>query len=760
MAADAVPVGTVRRRLRIEGVVQGVGFRPFAYGVATDLGLAGFVANDERGVVMEVEGTEAGLSTLVDRLVRQAPPNAVVARIRPEALPPSGETRFSIATSRTTGARHALVAPDVATCEACLRELFDPADRRHRHPFITCNACGPRFTIVRDVPYDRPATSMAPFAPCAACRREYDDPADRRFHAQAIACPACGPRLRLLDGDGRVREGDPVAGAVALLAAGAVVAVKGIGGYHLAVAASDAPAVARLRRRKRREAKPFAVMAADLDVARRLGRVDAAAAALLASPARPIVLVERRADAGIAAEVAPGSGLVGLLLPYTPLHHLLCRAVGAPIVLTSGNVSDEPIAIDDAEALARLRGIADAFLVHDRAIQVRADDSVVRPLRAGATTLRRSRGAAPQPLRLPVAARRPILACGAGLKSTFCLAAGELAFVSPHVGDLDGAATLRAFRDGIEHHRRLFGIDPEVVVHDLHPDYPSTRHARSLSGVELLAVQHHHAHVAACLAEHGERGPAIGIAFDGLGYGSDGTLWGGEVFVGEPGGFRRAAHLSVIAMPGGTAAIRQPWRMAAAYLAALGEEAPEDLPLWRRHRREWAPVLSAVRAGVNAPRTSSVGRLFDAVAALCGAGDACSYEGQAAMALEQLADASEDGAYDAGVGGEPVEIRAGDLVAAVVDDLRAGVDPRVVAVRFHRGVSAAVERVCRLLRDRTGLALVALGGGVFQNALLVDDTVGRLERAAFRVLVPSVIPPNDGGISFGQAAIAARVAGG
>jgi hydrogenase maturation protein HypF len=749
--------GRVRSQLRVEGIVQGVGFRPFVHGLATRLGLAGLVGNDAHGVFVEVEGSAVAVEAFRAGLEREAPPLAVIERVTAVPMPATGVSGFEIVASRGSGERSALVSPDTATCADCLADLADPGDRRHRYPFTNCTNCGPRFTIVRDVPYDRPNTTMAGFAMCPACAAEYHDPADRRFHAQPTCCPACGPRPRLLGG--AERAGEPIAEAAGLLLEGAVVAVKGLGGYHLAADASSEPAVAALRSRKHREDKPFAVMVPDLDWARRLCRVDDVEARVLASPRRPIVLLARRRDAPLASQVAPGNRSLGLLLPYTPLHHLLLAEVGRPIVLTSGNLSDEPIAYQDDDALQRLGGIADWFLVHDRPIHMRTDDSVTRVFAGRELPLRRSRGYAPQPLALPWPFRRPVLACGAELKSTFCVAKGRHAFVSHHIGDLENYETLRSFTEGIEHFRRLFDAVPELVAHDLHPEYLSTKYALDLEGVELLGVQHHHAHVASCLADNGEAGKVIGVAFDGTGWGGDGTIWGGEVLAADLRSFERLGHLETVPLPGGAAAIREPWRMAAVYLeAAFGEAVPERLGVVARNRDRWSRVLSLARSGVGSLPTSSAGRLFDAVAALLDVRDAINYEGQAAVELEQRADPREPGAYGARIeDGWPFRIAGADLVRAAVEDLAAGARPEAVAARFHNGVAAAVVAGCSLAREATGLGTVALSGGVFQNLLLLERTVAGLKARGFRVLVHGRVPPNDGGISLGQAAIAGAI---
>jgi hydrogenase maturation protein HypF len=744
----------VRTAVRVEGIVQGVGFRPFVYSLATRLGLGGLVGNDVDGVFAEIEGAPEAVKEFLLSLERDAPPLARIERVTATPLAPDGCADFAIAPSAPDGQRHALVPADTAACADCLAELADPADRRYGYPFINCTNCGPRFTIIGDVPYDRALTTMAGFAMCRRCAAEYHDPADRRFHAQPVCCPACGPRLSLLRPDGTQVLGDPLTIAAGVLRQGQALAVKGLGGYHLAVEAASESAAAALRQRKHREDKPFAVMVADAAAAARLCEVSQAEADLLASPRRPIVLLARRPDASIAAAVAPGNRQLGIMLPYTPLHHLLLRQAGGPIVLTSGNVSDEPIAFRDADALSRLSGLADAFLTNDRAIHIRTDDSVVRAFRGRPSVLRRSRGYVPEPLAVRAGFRRPVLACGAELKNTFCLGSGGRAFISQHIGDLENYETLRSFSEGIEHFKRLFDITPELVAHDLHPDYLSTRYAAGLSGVELAGVQHHHAHIASCLADNGADGPVIGVAFDGTGYGTDGTIWGGEFLVADLAGFERAGHLAAVPMPGGAAAIRQPWRMAAAYLDAAGGPLA-GLDVARRNEASWAPAIQLARRGINAPLTSSAGRLFDAVAAVLGVRDAINYEGQAAVELEQLADTTERGSYRARIRpGPPVQVAGADLVRAVADDLIAGTSRAVIAARFHNGVAAVIEECCTLLREQHGLMVVALSGGVFQNLLLCNEVIGRLTARGFDVLVHSQVPCNDGGISLGQAVVA------
>jgi hydrogenase maturation protein HypF len=749
----------------VSGTVQGVGFRPFVYRLAHELALSGWVLNDTRGVLAEVEGAAPALARFLERLDAEAPPLAAVERIDSEPLAPSGGTRFEILASAASGEAETPVSPDGATCADCLAELFDPADRRHRYPFVNCTNCGPRFTIVTGVPYDRPLTTMAGFEMCAACRAEYEDPLDRRFHAQPNACPVCGPRARLTGGGGEDvglgAAADPVAAAAAALIAGAIVAVKGLGGYHLACRADEEAAVAGLRSRKHREDKPFALLVPDVAAARDLVELGEAEAALLCSRAQPIVLAPRRDGAAVASALAPGARELGLMLPYAPLHHLLAADAGMPLVLTSANVSDEPIAYRDADALERLGAIADFFLLHDRPIHTRTDDSVARAVRLGRRRpllLRRSRGYVPASLSLPIAAPSQVLACGAELKSTFCLAKGGRAWVGHHIGDLENFETLRSFEEGIEHFQRLFAVEPRICAHDLHPEYLSTKYALEREGVETVGVQHHHAHLAACLAEHGETGPALGAIYDGTGFGTDGTVWGGELLLGDLRDFERAGHLRPVCLPGGAAAIREPWRMACAWLtAALGPR--PDLPAALAgavEPREWRNCCRLIEGRLGSPETTSAGRLFDAVGALCGGRRRINYEGQAAIELEALADPAERGFYEM-----PVSHRGTTVIdpvpalLALLAELRAGESPARIAARFHNSVAESTAAACAGLAGAAGLELVVLSGGVFQNRLLLERTALLIEAAGLRVLVPERLPVNDGGISFGQAAVAA-----
>jgi len=765
---------------RVDGVVQGVGFRPFVHRLAREHRLAGWVRNDERGVVLEVEGERDALERFLRRLADEAPPLAVVEHVRAAPLEATGERGFRILQSQSTGEQAALVSPDVAPCRDCLAELLDPRDRRYRYPFVNCTNCGPRFTIVRGVPYDRPLTTMAAFEMCTACRAEYEDPASRRFHAQPNACPACGPTVRLLDGGGEaIAVEEPVRAAAAALAGGQIVAVKGLGGYHLACSADDEPAVAELRRRKRREEKPFALMAADLATLETLVHLGAAERKLVSSRARPIVIARRRSNAAVAAAVAPGSPDLGVMLPSTPLHHLLLTDVGGPLVMTSGNLRDEPIAFADDDALTRLGPIADAMLVHDRPIHVRLDDSVVRsvgpvagsPARGSEAPLmiRRARGYVPASLPLPLPTR-PLLACGAELKSTFCLAKGSRAWVGQHIGDLRNWDTLRSFGEGIAHFEALFAVRPEVVAHDLHPDYLSTGHALQREDVELVSVQHHHAHLAAVLAEHGERGEAIGAIYDGSGLGADGTIWGGELLAGGLESARRVGHLHPVRLPGGDAAVREPWRMACAWLLAAGGESGAPLPSMTAGMsasglidpERWEQVAELARTGTASPITTSVGRLFDAVAALCALRMTAPEEGRAAADLEAAATSApgERGAYPLPVlDADVLALDPRETVRTIVCDLAAGVSASAVSARFHNALADATVRALALLAEREGVRTVILAGGVFQNRLLLERCLAGLAATGLRVLTPRRLPPNDGAISYGQAAVAAATLG-
>jgi hydrogenase maturation protein HypF len=764
-AAVAGPAAE-RRRLRVTGTVQGVGFRPFVYRHAVALRLTGFVLNDSAGVLIEVQGAAAGLDELARRITEDPPPLARVAGVACVPIPVNGaEDGFHIVSSVPSaepGAVDSPVSVDVATCQACLAEVDDPGDRRYRYPFTNCTNCGARYTIVLRVPYDRPATTMAGFAMCAACRSEYDDPSDRRFHAQPNACPACGPQLclRRPDGTALSRADAALTRAIEALKSGAILAVKGLGGYHLAADARDAVAVGELRRRKHRDDKPFAVMVPDLASARELCQLTKAGEAALTSPRRPIVLATRRTSpparvAPLTPGVAPSLPELGLILPYTPLHHLLLKGVARPLVMTSGNLSDEPIAHDDDDAVARLGPLVDALLTHDRPIHIRCDDSVARAGRRGVQLVRRSRGYTPEPMTLPpgLEGRRHILAVGAELKSTVTVAKERLLVCSHHIGDLEHLATYQSFLQAVEHLCHLYGVSPEVVAHDLHPEYLSTKFAVDL-GLPTQAVQHHHAHIASCMAEHGHTAAVLGLAFDGLGLGTDGVLWGGEFLLADLAGFRRVGHLLPVTMPGGSAAIREPWRMAVAWVqAAAGSDAARRLGGALDPRA--STVLDLVERGVGLA-TTSVGRLFDAIAAIVGVRSKVTYEGQAAIELEALAGTVPQPAaprYPTVVDGAILDPRP--LVAAVVGDVARGRPGAEIAAGFHDSLGRAAAALGGNLARAHRVDTVALSGGVFQNARLTDVVTAELATQGLHVLIHHVVPPNDGGISVGQAAIAA-----
>jgi len=758
-----------RCRVLVEGVVQGVGFRPFVYRLAETHRLGGSVRNGQHGVLIDAEGDRDAIARFLDELEATAPSSARLRRITVTwATPQHDAETFRIDTSAGDGEPALFPAPDLSVCAACLAEMRDPGNRRHVYPFLNCTQCGPRFTIIRALPYDRERTSMAPFTMCPVCREEYEDVRDRRFHAEPTACPTCGPRLALLDSRGRALDvTDPLQEVVAALRAGQIVALKGLGGYHLACDATAPVVVSQLRRRKARDAKPLAVMVGSLAVARRLCVVSDAEADLLQSTARPIVLLERRTlppRQDVAEQVAPGLRHLGLMLPYTPLQHLLLEKVDCPLVMTSGNRSDEPIAYQDGDALARLGGIADLFLVHDRPIEVRCDDSVARIGDGAPLVLRRARGYVPLAISLAHEAAEPILACGGELKNVFALVRGREVFLSQHLGDLGDERAYRAYTDAIAHLQRLLELTPRVVAHDLHPAYRSTAYARMLDGVRHIPVQHHHAHVASCLADNGVDARVIGVAWDGTGYGTDGHVWGGEFLLADLEGFERVGSFQEVAMPGGEAAVREPWRMAAVFLqAAYGEAMGElDLAFVRRlDRSAWRLLSRAAERGLNAPLTSSAGRLFDAVASILGLRDRVDFEAQAAMELEALAEMEADRVYAVDLeekDGRTV-VRTPDIVRGVVEDILAGIGADRIGSRFHATLADVIVKTCGRLRERSGLDRVALSGGVFQNVRLLRLAVDGLGRAGFQVYTHHQVPPNDGGLALGQAAIAARLRG-
>jgi len=769
--SDPAP-GRTARRLRIQGVVQGVGFRPFLYRLAQQCGVSGWVRNTSWGVDLHIEGPCEAVTAFERDLPCQAPEIARIVSIESESEPVEGNERFEIRHSQAQAGAYQLVSPDLATCTQCLHEIRDPSDRRFRYPFANCTNCGPRFTIIEAVPYDRPKTTMQAFRMCPACQAEYDDPLNRRFHAQPNACPVCGPQVTLCDAQGAVlaERDDAMRQAAERLLRGDILAIKGLGGFQLACDARNAQAVARLRERKRRLDKPFAVMVADLGAAESQALLSDGERSLLTSTAAPIVLCRWRKESDLAREVGPDTHRLGLMLPYTPLHHILLGDVACPLVMTSGNLSEEPIARDNDEALRRLGAIADAFLLHNRDIRARYDDSVWFVPATGPQPLRRARGYAPFPIRLPEAGPST-LACGAELKNTFCLTRDDNAFLSQHIGDMENVETLEHWERSVALYRDLFDIAPEVIAYDMHPDYAVSRRGAAMPG-HKMAVPHHHAHLASCLVDNGCRGPAIGVILDGTGYGLDGQIWGGEFLLGDCAGFQRAAHLQCLPLPGGDQAVRRPYRIAWAYLQSLlGDDVA-------RRALPWVPAdegetLSRMIArGINTAQTSSAGRLFDAVAALLGLVRQTSYEAQAAIRLEMAADgARSSGVYpwmvvDAddlqGWGRQAHWVRKSwvvglePLLAAILDDVSAGASVGEIAYRFHATLAAMIVEVVGQLRKESGLTRVALSGGCWQNRLLLELSVPRLRDAGLEVLLHKQAPANDGGIALGQAAIAAN----
>ncbi|MCJ7567791.1 MAG: carbamoyltransferase HypF [Anaerolineales bacterium] len=750
-------------RIHIQGVVQGVGFRPFVFSLAEEQSLTGWVRNTSAGVEIEVDGSPNALDTFIASLRNDAPPLARIDSIEVETCEPGLHSDFTILPSKLIADAFQPISPDVSLCSDCRRELNDPTDRRFRYPFINCTNCGPRFTIIQDIPYDRPNTTMAPFAMCTECAAEYQDPRDRRFHAQPVACPDCGPQIWLEEnGVQRAAQEEALQGARQLIREGKILAVKGLGGFHLACDATNDAAVNELRRRKLRVNKPFAVMVYDIDAAGDHCELGETEKEVLLSMERPVVIVDRKSGSAISDEVAPGQSTIGLMLPYTPLHELLLeQAEDFPeaLVMTSGNLSEEPIATDNEEARSRLAVLADAFLMNDRDIRTRCDDSVVRAFDGGNYLLRRSRGYAPFPLNL--AWEGPsILATGPELKNAFCLTKGTYAFMSHHIGDMENYETLQSFEDGITHFERLFRVKPQAIAYDLHPDYLATRYAierAERDDLPAIGIQHHHAHIAAGMAEH--HLPAdesvIGVAFDGTGYGEDGAIWGGEVLISTYRQYERIAHLDYIRMPGGDAAVRKPWRLALAWLHKVGLPWSDDLPpVKAASKAEKSVVARQLETRLNSPQTSSMGRLFDAVSALIGLRQEVSYEAQAAIELESQVDRDETGTYS-------FDLRDGlldptPLIRSIVNDLSDGVSVQVIAARFHNGVAQAVLEVCNSAREKYGLDRVVLSGGVWQNMFLMRRTVDLLRRDDFAVLIHRKVPANDGGLALGQAAIAAH----
>ena len=763
-----------RRRFFITGVVQGVGFRPFVYGLATRLGLTGWVYNSSSGVTIEIEGMSETVDEFHQLLRNEVPPLASIENITSEQLTPKGFTQFEIRASHVEPNAYQPISPDICICEECLRELHDPNDRRFRYPFINCTNCGPRFTIIKDIPYDRPTTTMAPFEMCPDCTREYHDPLDRRFHAQPVACPVCGPKVWIVTIQNGIPVNTGLSGNEAVVAThemlrqGKTVAVKGLGGFHLACDATNEKAVANLRRRKGRVDKPFALMMKDITTIERYCQVSPEERALLESRQRPIVLLWNREEKPpvIAASAAPQQHTLGVMLPYTPLHYLLFpESASVPLVMTSGNFSEEPIATDNDEATHRLTPLADAFLLNDRDIHIRTDDSVVRIFQNADLPMRRSRGYAPYPVHLPFSARN-ILAVGGDLKNTFCLAREQHAFLSHHIGDMGNLETLQSFKMGIKHFETLFRVQPEILAYDEHPNYLATRYALARAENDSLAavgVQHHHAHIAACMAENGCSGEeaVIGVAFDGTGYGIDGAIWGGEFLISDYSKFQRAAHLDYIALPGGDAGTRKPARVAVAHLLKAGIPLDNDLaPISTLSEIEQGIIVRQINTSFNSPLTSSMGRLFDAVSSITGVRQEINYEGQAAIELEAIADPDENSGYHFEIqveAGSPYLIDSVPLIRSVVNDIRSGVRPSVISARFHNGVANLIYEICLRLREEYGLNQVALSGGVFQNITLLARTLKLLEAAGFEVYTHRLVPPNDGGLALGQVVVAQYV---
>ncbi len=747
------------KSIHVTGVVQGVGFRPFVYTLARRLAIHGWVRNTSAGVDIHAEGTPEAVASFLAALTNEAPPLARIDRVSEQDAAPEDFTAFEIRESAAVENAFQPISPDMAVCADCLRELRDPADRRYRYPFINCTNCGPRFTLIKDIPYDRPLTTMAVFPMCDACAAEYHDPADRRFHAQPVACPACGPQVWLEHGGDTINGDAAVRSAAEMLRAGKILAIKGLGGFHLACDATNPEAVSELRRRKGRAAKPFALMMRTLDVIRETCIVSEQEARLLISPAAPIVLL-RRLQAGngrIAPDVAPGQNTLGVMLPYTPLHVLIMEDEGGmpPLVMTSGNRSEEPIVTDNDAARDQLGELADAFLMHNREIYIRTDDSVMRVHGERELPIRRSRGYAPYPVKLPFESL-PILAVGGEMKNTFCVTRDDYAFMSHHIGDMENYETIQSFESGIAHFERLFRITPEVIAYDLHPDYRATRYAvarAQAGGIPAVAVQHHHAHIASVMAEHGHPGdrPVIGVCFDGTGYGTDGTIWGGEFLIADYAGFQRPAFLKPVRLPGGDAATRKPARIAYSYLIASGEV--PDGELAALSAVEQKTLRTQIERGLNSPYTSSMGRLFDAVSSLIGVCQTTSYEGQAAIELEAVVDPHETGLYPFERDGQQID--SAPVIQAVLADVRAGIPAGVIAARFHNSVAAMIHEICARLGAISGLREVALSGGVFQNVTLLGKTIPLLGDAGFTVYTHQLVPPNDGGLALGQAVIAA-----
>lgn len=735
-----------------------MGFRPWIWRLAHEAGICGRVSNDSRGVTIDAFGSEKALERFLNGIRTAPPPAAEVRDLTWNSIPPEEASEFVIVASRAGEGLEISIPPDLATCGDCLREVFDPSNRRYRYPFTNCTNCGPRFTIALEVPYDRPATTMAVFPMCSLCREEYENPADRRFHAQPNACPECGPTLRALSADGEpIGWTDTIRGAAQLLGAGLIVAIKGLGGFHLACDATSSEAVARLRRRKRREERPFAVMVRDLDAAEAFARVSPAERNLLSSTERPIVLLARKEGSAIAPEVAPDTPLVGLMLPYSPLHHLLLAEAGRPLVMTSGNLSEEPIACGNAEAIARLSRIADGFLVHDRKIESRCDDSVVRVIAGHPTVLRRSKGWVPRSIPVAVPFPEPVLGCGGHLKNTFCIGLDGAAYLGPHIGDLENLETLAAYEEAIGRLEKFLKVRPEVIAHDAHPGYVSTVYARETRTGRKVAVQHHHAHIVSAIAEHRLAGPVLGVAYDGTGYGDDGTAWGGEVMRTDMDTCDRLGTFRPIALPGGETAIREVWRIALAMLFdAYPEGAPVSrMPLFRGiDPHHLAVVEQMLASGVSCPRARGVGRYFDGFGALFLERPVSRYEGQVATAWNCVAAEGERGAYPFLLDSEknPAELDLRPAVRAAVEDFLGGRGPAAISARFHETLARGTGALVRHVAEKTGPLPIVLTGGCFQNDLFARRVVEDLN--GMSVFLHANVPPGDGGLALGQALVA------
>ena len=753
----------VARRVEINGIVQGVGFRPFVYKLANRYNLKGEVANTSSGVSIHIEGSRQNIESFCRDISEKKPPLAHITGIDCFDEPVNDYRDFTIADSREQSVMTTLISPDVSVCDDCRRELFDLHDRRFQYPFINCTNCGPRYTIIDDIPYDRPKTSMKHFQMCTLCQAEYDNPANRRFHAQPNACEDCGPHVRLFDNARKkIATPNPIEKTATLLKQGCIIAMKGLGGFHLAVDAENDDAVTRLRRRKHREAKPLAIMSYDVEGIRKYALVEQKEEKLLTSPQRPIVLLKKREPNSISKEVAPRNRYFGAMLPYTPLHYLLLSHGFNALVMTSGNMREEPIAIDNDDAFERLSDIADYFLIHNRDIYLRSDDSIVRKTAGDTRFIRRSRGYVPVPVFLKNKVPS-ILACGAELKNTICLTKANKAFLSQHIGDLKNPATYDFFKLTIRHMQRILDVQPEIIAFDLHPDYLSSRYAQEQKDINKVRVQHHHAHIVSAMAENRIDGPVIGLSFDGTGYGSDGAIWGGEILIADIEKFSRTAHFAYLPMPGSAAAIKEPWRMAVSYLYdAFGQDFWNlDLPVLKAiEAGKVKIVVDMIRKKINSPLTSSLGRLFDGIASIVGIRNRVLFEGQAAMELEMLASGQVAGIYDyEWETTDRHKILTRPIIQGVVKDMLQGLHPSVISHRFHQTLIRMFSELCEVIRKENGLNRIVLSGGVFQNALLLTGLINALEKRKFKIFSHSKVPANDGGISLGQAMVAAAVVG-